>query len=123
MTNGRPKVQPKYTSEGQPICLRCEGIGHMARIVYALARWHANPHSHQRPQEQTAQATSPGKLESSTIVSRAVRGRSEGSGNMLTRERFIERAVGKCPEVDVQIGEVPLRRILDSGSNACTLRL
>ena len=27
----RPKVQPKYTSDGQPICLRCEGVGHIAR--------------------------------------------------------------------------------------------
>ncbi|KAM4552582.1 uncharacterized protein PAE49_013083 [Odontesthes bonariensis] len=29
--SSRPKVQPKYTSEGQPICLRCEGVGHIAR--------------------------------------------------------------------------------------------
>lgn len=28
---GRPKTQPKYTSDGQPICLRCEGVGHMSR--------------------------------------------------------------------------------------------
>lgn len=28
---GRPKVQPTYTSEGQPICLWCEGVGHMAK--------------------------------------------------------------------------------------------
>lgn len=27
----RTKVQPKYTSDGQPICLRCEGVGHIAR--------------------------------------------------------------------------------------------
>lgn len=28
---GRPQARPKYTSDGQPICLRCEGVGHMAR--------------------------------------------------------------------------------------------
>lgn len=28
---GRPKIQPRYTDDGQPICLRCEGVGHMAR--------------------------------------------------------------------------------------------
>ena len=27
----RPRVKPKYTNDGQPICLRCEGVGHMAR--------------------------------------------------------------------------------------------
>lgn len=29
--SSRPKVQPKYTSDGQPICLRCQGVGHIAR--------------------------------------------------------------------------------------------
>lgn len=27
----RFKIKPKYTDDGQPICLRCEGVGHMAR--------------------------------------------------------------------------------------------
>lgn len=29
--SSRPRVQPRYTSDGQPICLRCEGVGHIAR--------------------------------------------------------------------------------------------
>lgn len=27
----KPKFKPKYTRDGQPICLRCEGVGHIAR--------------------------------------------------------------------------------------------
>lgn len=27
----RPKLKPRYTRDGQPICLRCEGVGHIAR--------------------------------------------------------------------------------------------
>lgn len=27
----KPKFRPRYTDDGQPICLRCEGIGHLAR--------------------------------------------------------------------------------------------
>ncbi|RXN37961.1 hypothetical protein ROHU_001562 [Labeo rohita] len=27
----RAKVKPRYTRDGQPICLRCEGVGHIAR--------------------------------------------------------------------------------------------
>lgn len=27
----KAKPKPRYTREGQPICLRCEGVGHMAR--------------------------------------------------------------------------------------------
>lgn len=30
LTNA-PKFKPKYTRDGQPICLRCEGIGHIVR--------------------------------------------------------------------------------------------
>ncbi|XP_038141085.1 uncharacterized protein LOC119783568 [Cyprinodon tularosa] len=29
--SARTKPKPKYTRDGQPICLRCEGVGHMAR--------------------------------------------------------------------------------------------
>lgn len=28
---GKPKFKPKYTEDGQPICLKCEGVGHIAR--------------------------------------------------------------------------------------------
>ncbi|KAI7807583.1 rap guanine nucleotide exchange factor 6-like [Triplophysa rosa] len=28
---GKPKFKPKYTDDGQPICLKCEGVGHIAR--------------------------------------------------------------------------------------------
>lgn len=29
--SGKPKFKPKYTEDGQPICLRCDGVGHIAR--------------------------------------------------------------------------------------------
>ncbi|KAI7789366.1 rap guanine nucleotide exchange factor 6-like [Triplophysa rosa] len=29
--SSKAKFKPKYTRDGQPICLRCEGIGHLAR--------------------------------------------------------------------------------------------
>ncbi len=29
--HSKPKFKPKYTRDGQPICLRCEGVGHIAR--------------------------------------------------------------------------------------------
>ena len=35
---GRPKVQPQYTADGRPICLRCEGEGHIARNCTAPRR-------------------------------------------------------------------------------------
>lgn len=35
---GKPRTQPRYTSDGQPICLRCEGVGHIARDCTAPRR-------------------------------------------------------------------------------------
>ncbi|KAK9519917.1 hypothetical protein VZT92_022616 [Zoarces viviparus] len=80
----RFKIKPRYTDDGQPICLQ----------------W---------------------KQEPSIAVSQAMRGKSKDSQDILTKERFLERAVGKCPEVDIQIGGVPLRCLLDTGSNVSTL--
>lgn len=51
-----------------------------------------------------------------------MRGKPEGSvGSPLTKERFLERAVGRCPEVNIHIGGVPVRCLLDTGSNVSTL--
>jgi len=50
-----------------------------------------------------------------------MRGKSEGSKDTITKEHFLENAVGECPEVDIRIGDVPLRCLLDTGSNVSTL--
>lgn len=55
------------------------------------------------------------------LQSRAMRGKSEGSANTLTKERFLKNAVGECPEVYIQIGGVPLKCLLDTGSNVSTM--
>lgn len=43
----KPRFKPRYTRDGQPICLRCEGVGHIARQCTG-----------QRFQERTEPATS-----------------------------------------------------------------
>lgn len=35
-------------------------------------------------------------------MSRAMRGGSEGSKNLLNKEHFLEHAMGRCPEVNVK---------------------
>lgn len=41
----KPKFKPKYTDDGQPICLRCEGVGHLARKCTAPYRSKGQPSS------------------------------------------------------------------------------
>lgn len=31
VTQSNPKVQPRFTDDGQPICFRCNGVGHIAK--------------------------------------------------------------------------------------------
>lgn len=51
-----------------------------------------------------------------------MRGKPEGSNsNPLTKERFLERAVGTCPEVNICIDGEPAQCLLDTGSNVSTL--
>ncbi len=51
-----------------------------------------------------------------------MRGGPDGSKTgTLTKERFLERAVGKCPEVEIHAGGVAIRCLLDTGSNVSTL--
>lgn len=48
----RPKVQPRYTNEGQPICLRCEGVGHIARHCTTPRKPGSTPNVTPSPAEQ-----------------------------------------------------------------------
>lgn len=51
-----------------------------------------------------------------------MRGGTDGSKTgTLTKEQFLERAVGKCPEVEIHAGGVAIRCLLDTGSNVSTL--
>ncbi len=51
-----------------------------------------------------------------------MRGGVHGSSSSpLTKERFLERAVGQCPEVEISIGGKSVKCLLDTGSNVSTL--
>ncbi|KAK9521367.1 hypothetical protein VZT92_021180 [Zoarces viviparus] len=63
------------------------------------------------------------KQEPPIAVSQAMRGKSKDSQDILTKERFLERAVGKCPEVDIQIGGVPLRNTIQDAWGATVYKV
>lgn len=55
-------------------------------------------------------------------MSQAVRGQSIGSTNMDTsRDRLLERAVGKCPVANLSINGVSVACLLDTGSQVSTI--
>ncbi len=94
----KPKFKPKYSRDGQPICLRCEGVGHIARQC-TRQRFQENP------VPATPESPVPGNCAPPFAKSRAMRGGTAGSKTgTLTKEQFLECAVGKCPEVEIHTG-------------------
>lgn len=55
-------------------------------------------------------------------MSRAMRGKSEGSVNTLTKERFLKNAVGECLELYIQIAGIPLKCVLDTNVSTSFFR-
>ncbi len=111
----RATFRPRYTRDGQPICLRCEGVGHIARQCTTQP----NQESHGVGRSRN---DGTGKQGPSIAQSRAMRGGVHGSSSSpLTKERFLERAVGQCPEVEISIGGKSVKCLLDTGSNVSTL--
>lgn len=51
--SNKPKFRPKFTDDGKPICLRCEGVGHLARKCTA-------PHGSKGQPSSVSASTVPG---------------------------------------------------------------
>ncbi|XP_067381076.1 uncharacterized protein [Channa argus] len=63
-----------------------------------------------------------GKREPLVAVSRAMQGPMiDSTKSELTREQVIERAIGKCPVVDVMLNKVATCCLLDTGSQVSTI--
>lgn len=50
-----------------------------------------------------------------------MRGRTDSSVKTLTKERFLRKAVGKCPQTRIQIDGIPFQGLFDTGSNVSTM--
>lgn len=81
-----------------------------------------------RPRENMARSRYMGsdpveaQRDPSTAASQAILGKPESiTSGVLIRERFLEGAVGRCPEVDIHIASVPVRCLLDTGSKVSML--
>ncbi|KAL6489612.1 hypothetical protein MHYP_G00033530 [Metynnis hypsauchen] len=63
-----------------------------------------------------------GKRETLVAVSRARQGNVvDSSKPEITREQIIERAIGKCPIVDLKLSGIPAHCLLDTGSQVSTI--
>ncbi|XP_043112873.1 uncharacterized protein LOC122357538 [Puntigrus tetrazona] len=82
----KSKFKPRYSRDGQPICLRCEGVGHIARQCTGQ-RFQENPVL-AMPESQLPETVSLRHEEPSNE-----RGSDGSKTDTLTKERFLERAV------------------------------
>ncbi|KAI5626698.1 hypothetical protein C0J50_13742 [Silurus asotus] len=108
------KSSPRFTEEGEPICFRCNGVGHIAR--------HCTGRRGGRPKSATRTIEEQEKQDPSVAQSRAAIGKSSGpTAKGTCKDRFLERAVGTCPMVDLMIKGVPVSCLLDTGSQVSTI--
>ncbi|KAL6485918.1 hypothetical protein MHYP_G00053100 [Metynnis hypsauchen] len=112
-TVSKPKAIPKYTEEGQPICFRCDIPGHVAK------------HCPRKPGSRkvtSASISSQGNETPPVVVSRAIQGSPVDSDNVQpSRDHLLQRAIGTCPIVELEIGGVKTRCLLDTGSQVSTI--
>lgn len=98
--NTKHKFNLQYNDDGQPICLRWGG-GTLSSTVHGTMWSASTEHSNGGP---------------SIAASQAMQGKSESSKSRpLTKERFINHAIGTCPEVNIHIGGEPVHCLLDTG--------
>ncbi len=106
------KSPPRFTEEGEPICFRCNEVGHIARRC--TMRWGGRPKSAARNNER----------QENQGPSMALSQATQGAGSPpegTSRDRFLERAVGTCPMVDLKIRGVLVSCLLDTGSQVSTI--
>lgn len=108
------KPPPRFTEEGEPICFRCNGVGHISR--------HCTVRRGGRPSSAARTTQGQEKQGPSVALSQAARGVvSDSPPQGTSRDRFLERAVGTCPMVDLKIKGVPVSCLLDTGSQVSTI--
>lgn len=100
-------------------CLRCNRFGHIAR--YCRQPWPIDANS--RSPQVTVNETSvgePDSVVSPTVLSHIVEGDSEVSQTPVC-PTIVQRLVGKCPIVTVQMGGVEISCLSDTGSMVTTV--
>ncbi|KAL6462436.1 hypothetical protein MHYP_G00288580 [Metynnis hypsauchen] len=98
----------------------------LTKAVQELTTQSKNPSSPTQKKTQNLGAAlclqSVGKRETLVAVSQARQGNVvDSSKPEITREQIIERAIGKCPIVDLKLSGIPAHCLLDTGSQVSTI--
>lgn len=102
-------------------CLRCNKLGHIAR--YCRQPWPVESGS--GPARVTTRETLVEENDQSTSPVASSQTTEVGSGGLKTSSlvcpTVVQRLIGKCPTVTIQMGSVPVLCLLDTGSMVTTI--
>lgn len=100
-------TRPQRTTDGQPICFRCDQAGHIARNC---------------PSNVKNDRKANGKLEPASVQSQALVGGQQCSINCnVHADSELSHLIGECFEAEVNFAGVSVPCLLDSGSMVTTV--
>ena len=121
---GRPfKPNRQFTPEGLPICLRCQKPGHVLRQCRQGQRPRTSSMPSMQPESDPApSAVGPSGMGfvNSANVSNETTCNAQHS-QFPPFSNAAQQLIGKCPEVEVEMGGVMVKCLLDTGSMVTTI--
>lgn len=106
---GQPPPKTKRNPDGKPRCFRCDQRGHIARYCTA-----ALP-------KTTLSERGAAQVEKQESASEQSHAHLETKPDLHSDPTVMSVLVGKCPVVEVKMGEIVVPSLLDTGSNVTTI--
>ena len=123
---GQPAARPykpnlQFTPEGLPICLRCQKPGHVLRQCRQGQRPRSSsvPSAQPEPDSAAEGPSGMGFVQSTNVSDETI---SNAQPTQFPPSLdTVRQLIGRCPEVEVEMGGVMVKCLLDTGSMVTTI--